>query len=190
MNTDVIIAGFGGQGVLLIGKMLARAGMHEGKHVCWLPSYGPEMRGGTANCTVVISDNPIGSPLVTRPRAIVVLNLPSLDKFEPQVRPQGLIIVNTSLIHRPLRRTDVTSVEIAANDIATSLESPRSANIVALGAYVGATHVISRASLCQSIQDAWVDKPDAVKANLSAVERGYTLGEAALASPGFFHERN
>ena len=104
MQNDVIVAGFGGQGVLLIGKMLAYAGMREGKEVSWLPSYGPEMRGGTANCTVVISDRPVGSPVIQSPRAVIAMNLPSLDKFEPNLRSGGVLLINSSLINRDARR--------------------------------------------------------------------------------------
>ncbi len=139
MQNDVIMAGFGGQGVLLIGKMLAYAGMHEGKEVSWLPSYGPEMRGGTANCTVVISDRPVGSPVIRSPRAVLAMNLPSLDKFEPDVRPGGLLLINTSLIARKSTRDDVTIIDVPANEIANELGNPRGANMVALGAYLGAT---------------------------------------------------
>ena len=143
MQNDVIIAGFGGQGVLLIGKMLAYAGMREGKEVSWLPSYGPEMRGGTANCTVVISDKPVGSPVVERPRAAMVLNLPSLDKFESTVKPGGLLVINSSLINRGRARTDVTWSRCRPTRSPTSSANPRGANMVALGAFLGATHAVS-----------------------------------------------
>ena len=121
MQRDVIMAGFGGQGILLIGKMLAYAGMHEGKEVSWLPSYGPEMRGGTANCTVVISDKPVGSPVIRSPRAVVAMNLPSLEKFEPDIREGGLLLINSSLINRGPERDDLTVVEIPANELASEL---------------------------------------------------------------------
>jgi 2-oxoglutarate ferredoxin oxidoreductase subunit gamma len=134
MQRDVIMAGFGGQGILLIGKMLAYAGMHAGKEVSWLPSYGPEMRGGTCNCTVVISDKPVGSPVIRSPRAVVAMNLPSLEKFEPDLREGGLLLINSSLISRGPERDDVTVVEVPANEIATELGNPRGANMVALGA--------------------------------------------------------
>jgi 2-oxoglutarate ferredoxin oxidoreductase subunit gamma len=127
MQNDVIMAGFGGQGILLIGKMLAYAGMHEGKEVSWLPSYGPEMRGGTCNCTVVISDRPVGSPVIRSPRAVLAMNLPSLDKFERDVRPGGLLLINSSLISRDPARADLTVVKVPANEIANSLGNPRCA---------------------------------------------------------------
>jgi 2-oxoglutarate ferredoxin oxidoreductase subunit gamma len=182
METDVVIAGFGGQGVLLMGKMLAYAGMHEGKEVSYLPSYGPEMRGGTANCTVVISDRPVGSPVVARPRAVLAMNLPSLDKFETQVRPGGVLVVNTSLVNRQPERQDVTVVAVPASDIAIALESPRSANMVALGAYLGVTRALPVEAVAEAIREAFARKPDAVEVNLRALEQGYAIGEAALAA--------
>ena len=143
MQRDVIMAGFGGQGILLIGKMLAYAGMREGMEVSWLPSYGPEMRGGTANCTVVISDKPVGSPVIRSPRAVVAMNLPSLEKFEPDVRKGGLLLINSSLINRGAQRDDLTVIEVPANEMASDLGNPRGANMVALGAYLGATDAVS-----------------------------------------------
>ncbi len=173
---DVVIAGFGGQGVLLVGKMLAYAGMRENKEVSWFPSYGPEMRGGTCNCTVVISDRPVGSPVVQHPSAIIVLNLPSLDKFEPLLRSGGLLCVNTSLIHRQPRRDDVRVVAVPANDIAIELHNPRGANMVALGAYVGSTGAVSERVLEEVIQETFAGKPGLVEANLQAFRRGVAIG--------------
>jgi len=115
------MAGFGGQGVMLMGQLLTYAGMLDGKQVSWMPSYGPEMRGGTANCTVIIADEEVGSPLVTSPDAVVALNLPSLDKFEDIVKPGGLLIYNSSLINRPPTRTDIRIIAVEANDIAQGL---------------------------------------------------------------------
>ncbi len=179
MHNDVIIAGFGGQGVLLIGKMLAYAGMREGKEVSWLPSYGPEMRGGTANCTVVISDRPVGSPVVERPRAAVVLNLPSLEKFEPAVKEGGLLLVNSSLIERRAERSDVVEVRIPANEIANELDNPRGANMVAFGAYLGATGAVSMETAEEIIRETFSSKPRFIDANLEAFRRGHALGEEA-----------
>ena len=178
METDVVIAGFGGQGIMLIGKILAYAAMNEGKEVSWLPSYGPEMRGGTANCSVVISDRPVGSPLVTRPRALVAMNLPSLDKFEVQVKPGGVLLINTSLVHRRSARTDLTVIEVPANEIAMSLEAPRSANIVALGAYLGATAALPLAAVHRVVSETFAGKPNAAAVNLQALEQGYAVGAA------------
>lgn len=179
MQHDIIMAGFGGQGVLLIGKMLAYAGMHEGKEVSWLPSYGPEMRGGTANCTVVISDRPVASPVIQSPHALLAMNLPSLDRFESAVKPGGCIVVNTSLINREVRRADVRVVKVACNEEAMALGNARAANIVALGAFVGATGVVSLAEVESLVRETFAAKPKAVELNIAAVRRGYEIGKGA-----------
>jgi 2-oxoglutarate ferredoxin oxidoreductase subunit gamma len=134
MQSEVIISGFGGQGTLYAGQVYAYAGMDEGKHVTWIPSYGPEMRGGTANCTVVISDEEIGSPSALHPRAVIALNLPSLDKYETLVAPGGFLIVNESIVNREPTRTDIHCLMIPANNIARELGNERAANMVLLGA--------------------------------------------------------
>ena len=178
MQNDVIMAGFGGQGILLIGKMLAYAGMHEGKEVSWLPSYGPEMRGGTANCTVVISDRPVGSPVIRSPRAVVAMNLPSLDKFEADVRPGGLLLVNSSLINRSTTRNDLTVIEVPANEIANELGNRRGANMVALGAYLGATNAVSLDGIIDVIRETFAAKPGIIDVNIKALNRGHEIGAA------------
>ena len=134
MQTEVVIAGFGGQGVLFAGQVLAYAGMDSGKGVTWMPSYGPEMRGGTANCTVLVADEEIGSPVVLHPKAIIVMNLPSLDKYESMVIPGGVLIVNASLVNRSPNRSDIDWLMIPANEIAESIGNRRLTNMVALGA--------------------------------------------------------
>lgn len=134
MQTEVIFAGFGGQGVLFGGQLLAYAGMDEGKEVTWIPSYGPEMRGGTANCTVVVSDEEIGSPIIQNPTAVIAMNRPSLDKYEPLVKPGGVLVVNTSMVDRKTTRTDIKVVEVNANEAAEKLGDQRMANMVLLGA--------------------------------------------------------
>ncbi len=181
MQNDVIIAGFGGQGALLIGKLLAYTGMREGKEVSWLPSYGPEMRGGTANCTVVISDRPVGSPVIQSPRAVVALNLPSLDKFEPDLKAGGVLVINSSLISRKAQRSDVTVIEVPCNDIANELGNPRGVNMVALGAYVGATGAVGMAELEKVIEESFAAKPKVIEANLEALRRGRALGARVVA---------
>lgn len=133
MYEGIIFAGFGGQGVILSGKLLCIAAMNEGKHVSHIPSYGAEMRGGTANCSVIISDEEIGSPLVPNPTIAVVLNNPSLLKFEPRIVPGGLLIYNTSLIDLEPQRSDITILGIDANDMAQEAGSTRAANMIALG---------------------------------------------------------
>ncbi len=180
MQNDVIIAGFGGQGVMLIGKMLAYAGMNQGKEVSWLPSYGPEMRGGTSNCTVVISDKPVASPVIQSPRALLAMNLPSLDKFEPRVKPGGLIIINSSLIKRDAVRTDVRVLKVPANDVANEVDNPKGANMVALGAYVGATRAVDVAEMEALIRKTFAAKPKLIDRNIEAFHRGYAIGEAGV----------
>lgn len=143
MQTEILIAGFGGQGVLFAGQVLAYAALDEGMDVTWIPSYGPEMRGGTANCTVIVSDEEIGSPLVRNPRAAIVLNLPSLDKYERLVIPGGVLVANASLINRGPSRPDITSIFIPANEIAESLGDKRLTNMVALGALLSLMPVLS-----------------------------------------------
>jgi len=134
MQTEIIIAGFGGQGVLFGGQLLAYAGLDEGKHVTWIPAYGPEMRGGTANCTAIISDEEIGSPFVHYPSAVIAMNRPSLDKYEDQVKPGGLLVVNSSMLDRPVMRTDINVVEVDAGTVAEKLGDKRMTNMVLLGA--------------------------------------------------------
>lgn len=179
MEQQVIIAGSGGQGVMLIGKILAHAGMHEGKEVSWLPSYGPEMRGGTSNCTVVVSDEPVGSPLVYRPAAVIAMNQPSIEKFQSSVRPGGLLVVNTSLVHASVSRADLTVISIPANDVAAAAGNPRAANMVALGAYLGATRIVALDTAEAQVREMLAARPTIIQSNLEALRRGYQLGEAA-----------
>jgi 2-oxoglutarate ferredoxin oxidoreductase subunit gamma len=140
---DVIMAGFGGQGVMLIGNLLAYAGMEHGLNVTYIPVYGPEMRGGTANCTVVVSDDAIGSPIIRSPKSLIIMNRPSLDKFQPQLVDDGVLVLNSSLIDTKLADAGrVKVVAVPANEIADSLGNTRMANMVALGAYVNATGIL------------------------------------------------
>jgi 2-oxoglutarate ferredoxin oxidoreductase subunit gamma len=134
MQKEILIAGFGGQGVLFAGQVMAYAAMDTGKEVTWIPSYGPEMRGGTANCTVVIADDEIGSPLVKNPPAVIALNLPSFDKYEPLVQPGGVLIVNRSMVDRGAERGDITTLFIPGNEIAEEVGNRRLLNMVMLGA--------------------------------------------------------
>jgi len=180
MYTEIILAGFGGQGVLLIGKLLAYAGMRAGREVTWMPAYGPEMRGGTCNCTVVLSDAPIGSPITKSPHGLIALNLPSLDKFEDTVRPDGVIVVNTSLINRLPRRTDVHVVSVAANEVAIECGSAKAANMVALGAYLGASGVAEPEQIKAIIAETFGSKPALVTVNQAALSRGYAAGQAQV----------
>lgn len=143
MNEKIIIAGFGGQGVMSIGKILAYAGMLENKQVSWLPSYGPEMRGGTANCNVMLSDSMIGSPVISKDAtAAIIMNLPSLKKFENEVMAGGKIIINSSLIKEKTARNDADSYYIPANELAAELGNSKAANMIMLGAYLELTGAV------------------------------------------------
>ncbi|MDD5016573.1 MAG: 2-oxoacid:acceptor oxidoreductase family protein [Eubacteriales bacterium] len=158
MTNEIISAGFGGQGVLLLGQLITYAGMIEGYHVSWLPSYGPEMRGGTANCCVVVSDEPVGSPVVTEADAVIVLNRPSLDKFENSLKPGGKLFINSSLIEKKASRGDVNVYYIPANDIALSLGNVKVANMAMLGAYVKASGIVKKESIIKALGKALGEK--------------------------------
>ncbi len=173
MRQEIIVAGFGGQGVLLLGQMLAYAGMLEGKYVTWLPSYGPEMRGGTANCNVVISDQEVGSPLVTEPEYLLALNRPSLDKFEPLLRPRGLLLLNSSLVDRDPVRKDLEVVAIPATQVAQKLGNQRIANMVMLGAFAACSRVVGQESVVQSLEKVLpARRHQLLPLNLEAIEHG------------------
>ncbi len=140
---DVIIAGFGGQGVMLMGDLLAQSAMVQGLNVTYMPVYGPEMRGGTANCTVVVSEEEIGSPIIRKPLGLIIMNRPSLDKFQPRLQDGGIQVINSSLVDPALAEPDrVRTVKVPANEIADGLGNARMANMVALGAYIKATGVL------------------------------------------------
>lgn len=149
---EILIAGFGGQGVMSMGQLIAYAGMYEGKYVSWLPSYGPEQRGGTANCAVVVSEEKVGSPLVSHPTTAIVLNNPSYEKFEPTVRPGGLLIVNASLISKTSQRADIRNLNIKATDYANELGNAKVANMILLGAFLEATGTLSDSSILESLK--------------------------------------
>ena len=151
MTREIIIAGFGGQGVMAIGKTLTEAGLAENLHVSWLPSYGPEMRGGTANCCVIVSDEPVGSPVVTEADAVIVLNKPSLDKFERTLKPGGILLVNSSLIDKKASRSDVKAYYVSANEIATEVGNAKVANVVMLGAYIAASGIVQKESIIKAV---------------------------------------
>ena len=152
MKCEMISAGFGGQGVLLLGQLLTYAGMIEERHVSWMPSYGPEMRGGTANCNVIVSSDPVGSPVVTEADAVIVMNKPSLVKFESAVKPGGTLFINKSLIDQKSTRDDIDVYYIPASDIALELGSAKVANMVMLGAYIGVSDVVKKQSIMHAVQ--------------------------------------
>ena len=152
MEKTFIFAGFGGQGMLLIGKFMAMSCMLDGKHVSWLPSYGPEMRGGTANCSVIVSDEPVASPLVDKADIIVAMNRPSLDKFEEHVKPGGVLVINSSIIDRKAVRDGITVVYCDANGIAEQVGNPKGANVAILGAVMAKADVTSLDSMMEAIR--------------------------------------
>ena len=174
MKEQCIFAGFGGQGMLLIGKFLAEAGMETGKHVSWLPSYGPEMRGGTANCSVVVSDKPVASPLIAQADTILAMNKPSLLKFQGDVKPGGLLLINSSIIDIKTERTDVDAVYVPCNEIAESVGNLKGPNVVFLGAYVAKKpDVISREAIVEAMRvELGERKARFLEGNIKALDAG------------------
>lgn len=152
MTKEFIFAGFGGQGMLLIGKFLAMACMLDGKHVSWLPSYGPEMRGGTANCSVIVSDEVVGSPIIEEADVIVAMNGPSLDKFENKVRPGGVLVINSSIVERKCERDDITVVYCDSMKIAEEVGNPKGANVAILGAMMAKCDIVSLDKMTEAIR--------------------------------------
>jgi len=177
MLEELIIAGFGGQGVMSMGQLLTYAGMIENKHVAWIPSYGPEMRGGTANCAVTISDKEISSPVVTEPTTVIIMNQPSLEKFEPVIKPGGLMIINSSLVSKKASRDDIKVLEIACNEVANEkLGNPRVANIIILGAYIELTKVVTIDSIIESLKKVLPERRhNLIPLNRQALELGAEL---------------
>ena len=151
MQQEIIISGFGGQGTLFAGQLLAYAAMDGGYHVTWIPSYGPEMRGGKARCTVIVSDEEIGSPLVRRPSAAIVLNIPSMEAFEPAIKSGGVLVVNSSLVPQKSERTDINVLYVPASDMAIELGNVRIANVICLGALVQAAGIVSLEAIEQAL---------------------------------------
>lgn len=162
MAHEIIMAGFGGQGVMAMGKILAEAALKEGKNVSWLPSYGPEMRGGTANCNVIISEDPVGAPIVTEASAAIVMNRPSLDKFEKDVVPGGALIINSSLIDKKATRDDIKVYYVPANDIANELGTGKIANMVMLGAYLEISGAAKEDTIMEIITEIFSGKKASV----------------------------
>ena len=178
MNREIILSGFGGQGVMSIGKNLAEAGVVEGLEVSWVPSYGPEMRGGTANCTVILSSERIGAPLVETATEIIVMNRPSLLKFESAVKPGGTVFVNSSIVPDKVSRTDVRAVYVPCDQIAAELGNPKVANMVMLGAYIGATGALKVETIVEMIHEMFTGKKaKLVPLNLEALQRGIACAQ-------------
>lgn len=173
MTEELIIAGFGGQGVMSMGQMVTYAGMTEGKNVSWLPSYGPEMRGGTANCSIIITDLEVASPVVTEATTVMILNKPSLDKFEKTVRKDGNIFINSSLVEKKCSREDIKAFYIPASDIALELGNVKIANMVMLGAYLEVTKVVTIDAVLDALKKVLGEsKAELIPINRAALERG------------------
>lgn len=172
MEHKIVCAGFGGQGILSLGKFMVYAGMDMGYEVTWLPSYGPEMRGGTANCSVVISDKPVASPLITHPNIVIAMNKPSLDKFVNVMSEKGIIFINSGLINDKVTRKDVTAYYLDANALATAADSERSANIVMLGAFVKVVKEFDKAMVIKALEHQFEGKKS-LTGVLKAFEAGY-----------------
>jgi 2-oxoglutarate ferredoxin oxidoreductase subunit gamma len=173
MEKGVVISGFGGQGVMLAGELLAEAGKEEGKYVTFLPSYGPEMRGGTANCHVIVSDTPIASPIIGYPKAAIVLNLPSLDKYEPLMKKDGIIIINKTLVPREVKRGDVRVLQIDAQHVAEDLGNKKVVNMILLGAYVEIEKPVKIETLKNALKSYLTGrKAELIEVNERALEKG------------------
>ncbi len=179
MQTEIKFAGFGGQGILLSAKLLAYAAMKQGSEVAWIPSYGPEMRGGTAYCTVVISDKYIGSPIIKNPTHLVAMNRPSLEKFDETVKPDGIVFINSSLIPVRSQRDDVTQLVVPVNDIAIAAGSVRAANIVALAAFAAKSKLVDLELLKKCIKEEFAAKAKIIPMNMTAFDEGVKAAEAS-----------
>ena len=176
MPSEILISGFGGQGVLFAGELLAYAAMSAGKQTTWFPSYGPEMRGGTAHCMVVISDEEIGSPVFRFPQALLALNLPSLDRYEQRIRPGGVLIIDSSMVNRRSQREDLKTISLPATSIAESLGSKRAANVVMVGALCAALPILDWTLVEQGLVALSAKKHQEMLAlNIEALRKGATF---------------
>jgi 2-oxoglutarate ferredoxin oxidoreductase subunit gamma len=175
MLIKTVIAGFGGQGVMSIGLNLAQAAMLEGKNVTYLPSYGAEVRGGTANCTVVISDDEIASPVASSPEFVIAMNQPSVMRFQNQIQSGGLFFVNSSLVESEISRGDISVIKVPANSIAENLDSPKSANMVMLGAFAKKGRLVSLPSVIEALKFILGTKQKLLAVNEKALKAGYDL---------------
>lgn len=178
MQNEVMFAGFGGQGILFSAKILAHAALEQGFEVVWIPSYGAEMRGGTAYCMVVISDRPIGSPIVRNPLHLVAMNRPSLEKFAPVVKSGGVIMINSSLISCDAGRQDVDEIKIPVNDMAIEIGNSKAANIVALGAFAARSKMVDFEILQECVKAEFAAKAKLISLNMAALEKGREAAEA------------
>ncbi len=181
MQKEILIAGFGGQGVLFAGQVLAYAAMDTGKEVTWIPSYGPEIRGGTANCTIVIADEEIGSPLVQNPPAVIALNLPSFDKYEDLLQPSGVIAVNESMVDRKAKRKDITAIYVPGNEMAEACGDRRLLNMVMTGALLAAFPILSLEEAKAALKAHLPEKHQKlIPNNFDAMDKGFAHAKAQL----------
>jgi 2-oxoglutarate ferredoxin oxidoreductase subunit gamma len=173
MHEEIVISGFGGQGALFAGQLLTYAGMDQGYQVTWIPSYGPEMRGGTAHCTVILSDDPIGSPIIRNPTVAVVMNPPSMEKYEPLVKPGGVLVANSTLVRERSNRDDITAVYVPANDLALELGNIKMANVVLLGALLASKPFLQIEAIKQAMEDHIpARRKHIIEPNKQALHRG------------------
>jgi 2-oxoglutarate ferredoxin oxidoreductase subunit gamma len=173
LETQILFAGFGGQGVLSMGQFLTYAAMEAGKNVSWVPSYGAEMRGGTANCLVTIADEEISSPITENPMTAVIMNRPSLDKFENKVKSNGILVLNSSMVDRKPQRTDLHVLELPVNQIAEEINNPRGANMILLGAYLQKTGVVEIEKVLEFFHNIFKGKkPSVIEKNKEAFMTG------------------
>lgn len=174
MESNIVLAGFGGQGVLLAGQLLAEVGMNKDKEVSWMPSYGPEMRGGSANCSVIISDERIGNPIVDHPDILIAMNIPSLELFEGKVKEGGVIIYNSSLIAHPPTRKDVKIIALDCNEIAASVNSPKAVNMPIIGSVMALTNFFNDNDIKEVMVEKFGEKKmHLIDSNIKAIDLGY-----------------
>ncbi len=182
MDTSILISGFGGQGALFAGQLLAYAGMDSGHNVTWFPSYGPEMRGGTAHCTIIISDDTIGAPIVAQPDIAIVLNGPSFEKYDPKIMPGGLLVVNSSIVGERSSRSDIDIVYIPANGIAEEFGSVKMMNMATLGAMLAQRPIFTLEVMEQTLTDHLpASKAHLLESNFLVLRRGYAVGSTIAA---------
>ena len=172
-SSEIIFAGFGGQGILFSGKVIAYAGLVEGRELSWLPSYGPEMRGGTCNCSVILSDTPVGSPIIDKPNVLMVMNEPSLDKYEDTVVPGGKIFIDSSIVARKAKREDVEVCYIPATNMAKEMGTPGLANMILLGALIKSTGCIKEETIADALHKVIpAKKANMFDSNMAAISAG------------------
>jgi 2-oxoglutarate ferredoxin oxidoreductase subunit gamma len=179
METTILVAGFGGQGILLLGQLLGYSATKAGLNATYFPAYGPEQRGGTASCSVVISDIQIGSPIVNMADTLIILNEPSLVKFMPRVNSGGTILLNSSLIQLEVQNKDVKVIKVPATDIGIKLGSDKIANMAMLGAYISVAGIFTEEQVKRTIMEKLAKKPEMLEMNLAAFKAGLNIGESS-----------